>query len=111
MAVGEALSKVFDVINKVCAFVILVVLAISAINSIWTFIDNETVLAIFGYILRFGPLIVCSLVMVEFAIKRNILLQILIYLIIAVAVIFQFFPDTFNTMVGSITDATSALGL
>ncbi len=102
MAVGEALSKVFDVINKILAFVILVTLTITAINSIWPFIDNDTVLAVFGYILRFGPLIVCSLVMVEFAIKRNILLQILIYLIIAVAIIFQFFPDTLNDIANSL---------
>ena len=102
MAIGETLSKVFNVINTICAFIVLVVLALTAINANWTFISNETVLTIFEYILRFGPLIVCSLVMVEFAIKRNIILQIIIYLIIAVAVIFQFFPGTFDAIVDSI---------
>ena len=111
MALGETLSKVFDVLNKILAFLVIVAYVIFAINATWTFIDNEIVLKIIDGFMYYGPLVICGLVLIEFAIKRNILIQIVVYLLIALVVIFQFFPDTFNTMVGTITDATSALRL
>ncbi len=111
MALGESLSKVFDVITKILAFLVIVAYVIFAINANWTFVDNEIALKVINAFMYYGPLVICGLVLVEFAIKRNILIQIVIYLLIALVIIFQFFPDTFNTMVGSITDATSALGL
>lgn len=111
MALGETLSKVFDVLNKILAFLVIVAYVIFAINANWTFIDNEIVLKIIDGFMYYGPLVICGLVLIEFAIKRNILIQIVVYLLIALVVIFQFFPDTFNTMVGTITDATSALRL
>ena len=102
MVLGETLSKVFDCLNKLLAFVVLVAYVVFAINANWTFINNETVLAVINAIMRYGPLVICGLVMVEFAIKRNLIIQILVYAIIAIAIIFQFVPDTFNAMVTQI---------
>jgi len=50
----------------------------------------------------YGPLAICSLVMLEFAAKRNIIIKIVVLAVIAVALIFQFFPDTFNWVVDKI---------
>lgn len=105
MAVGETLSKVFDFLNKFLAFVVIVAYVIFAINANWTFINNDVVLSIINAIMRYGPLAICGLVLVEFAIKRNIIIQIVVYALIALAVIFQFFPDTFAAMVTQINGA------
>lgn len=102
MALGESLSKVFDFLNKLLAFVVIVAYVLFAINANWTFINNDVVIEIINAIMRYGPLVICGLVLIEFAIKRNLIIQILIYALIAVAVIFQFFPDTFNAMVTQI---------
>ncbi len=106
MALGEGLSKIFDILNKVLAFVVLLAYALFAINANWTFINNETFMTILEYIMYYGPLLICGLVMVEFAIKRNLIIQIVVYAIIAVVVIFQFFPDTFNSIADTINGLT-----
>ncbi|MBQ7977467.1 MAG: hypothetical protein IJ301_02590 [Clostridia bacterium] len=105
MALGETLSKFFDAANKILAFVVLLAYVLFAINANWTFIDNTTIIEIINAIMRYGPLVICGLVMIEFAIKRNLIIQIIVYAIIAVAVIFQFFPDTFAAMVTQINGA------
>ncbi len=105
MAVGESLSEVFDFLNKLLAFVVIVAYVVFAINANWTFIENETVLSVINGIMRYGPLAICGLVLIEFAIKRNLVIQIVVYALIALAVIFQFFPDTFNAMVSYVNGA------
>ena len=105
MAVGESLSEVFDFLNKLLAFVVIVAYVVFAINANWAFIENETVLSVINGIMRYGPLAICGLVLIEFAIKRNLVIQIVVYALIALAVIFQFFPDTFNAMVSYVNGA------
>ena len=105
MAVGESLSEVLDFLNKLLAFVVIVAYVVFAINANWTFIENETVLSVINGIMRYGPLAICGLVLIEFAIKRNLVIQIVVYALIALAVIFQFFPDTFNAMVSYVNGA------
>lgn len=100
--IGSVLSKIFDVINKICAFILVIVYVLFAINANWEFITNETVLEVIGYIMHYGPLVIVSLVCIEFAIKRNIALQIIVYLLLAVMIIFQFLPGTWDQIVGSI---------
>ncbi len=97
---GEGLSKLFDAINKLCAFVLIVVYVLFAINANWTFITNETALQIITYIMYYGPLVIVSLVAIEFAIKRTLITQIIIYALIAVMIIFQFVPGTWEYLVG-----------
>ncbi len=100
MAIGESLSKFFDVINKFLAFVVILAYVLFAINANWTFIPGDSVvMTVINMVMRYGPLAICGLVLVEFAIKRNLVIQIVIYALIALAVIFQFFPDTFHAMV------------
>ncbi len=103
MALGETLSKVFDVINKVLAFVVLLAYVLFAINANWPFYsDVNWLVQAIDIIRQFGPIVVCCLIMVEFAIKRNLLLQILVYALIALVIIFSCFPDTWNSIVSSI---------
>lgn len=98
--IGKALSKVLSIVNKIFAFAVLLTYALFAINLKWTFITNDTILNILEVIMHYGPLVICSLVLLEFALKRNIIIKIVVIAIIAIAIIFQFFPDTFNWVVG-----------
>ena len=96
----DAMSKVFDVINKVCAIVLLVTYVLFAFNANLDFIHNDVIMGLINFIMYYGPLIIAALVCVEFAIKRNIIIQIIIYALIALVVIFQFFPGTWNAFMG-----------
>lgn len=103
VGLGGALQKVFDALSKLCAFVLIIVYVIFAINSNWTFITNETVIKVIQYIMYYGPLVIASLVAIEFSIKRNIVLQILMYVLIAIMIIFQFFPGTWGSIVTAVS--------
>ncbi len=98
--IGKAVSKVLSIVNKVLAFAVILTYALFAINLKWTFITNDTILNILEVIMHYGPLVICSLVLLEFALKRNLIIKIVVIAIIAIAIIFQFFPDTFNWVVG-----------
>ena len=99
---GEALSKAFDSLNKFCAFVLIIAYVVFAINANWTFITNETINQVINYIMYYGPLVIISLVAIEFAVKRNLIVQIIVYALIAVMIIFQFFPDTWAQMIAMV---------
>ena len=96
---GASLQKHFDALSKLCAFVLVIAYVLFAINSNWEFINNETIANIITYVIYYGPLVIVSLVAVEFAVKRNIVVQILIYLLLAVMIIFQFFPGTWGNII------------
>lgn len=98
--VGQVISKILSVVNKILAFVVLLAYSLFAINLKWTFITNDTLLQILEIIMHYGPLVICSLVMLEFCVKRNIIVKIVVIAVIAIAIIFQFFPDTFNWVIG-----------
>ena len=99
MVVGNTLSKIIDIVDKFLAFVVLAAYAIFAINSNWEFITNEVILQIINYIMYYGPIGICCLVLLEFGVKRNSIIQIILFAIMAVVIVFQFFPDTFDAIV------------
>ncbi len=101
--IGDALSKILSVVNKILAFAVLLSYALFAINSNWVFITNDTIMSILQAIMHYGPLVMCGMIMVEFAIKRNIIIQIVVYAVIAVAIIFQFFPGTLDSIFSAIS--------
>ncbi len=105
--IGSALSKVFDAINKIAALVVMLSYVLWAINSNWEFITNDALIKTLEYIMYYGPIAVCSLVMLEFGVKRNIIIQIVIYAIIAIVVVFQFFPGTFDAILGNASSSSS----
>lgn len=98
---GSALQKVFDFLSKLCAFILVVTYVVFAINSNWEFITNETAVQVIQYIMYYGPLVIAALVAIEFAVKRSILVQVLIYVLVAAMIIFQFFPGTWQSIIAA----------
>ncbi len=98
MIFGDTLSKILSIVNKILAFAVLLAYALFAINMNWPFITNDTLISIIKGVMYYGPLAICGMVMIEFAIKRNIIIQLVVYAIIAIAIIFQFFPETLDAI-------------
>lgn len=98
MIFGDTLSKILSIINKILAFAVLLAYALFAINMNWPFITNDTLISVIKGVMYYGPLAICGMVMIEFAIKRNIIIQLVVYAIIAIAIIFQFFPETLDAI-------------
>jgi len=99
----EGLSKFFDILSKILALVALVTYALVIVDtSIVSFLTDANINTIILKILYYAPLFLVSIVSIEFAVKRNIVLQIIIYVIIAAVIIFSFFPETWQSILNLI---------
>lgn len=99
MSEKNGAAVIFDGLSKFCAVILLIAYVIFAINANWTFITNETVLKVISYIMYYGPLTIVALVGLEFASGKSFLTQLIVYVLIAAVIIFQFLPGTWGTII------------
>ena len=95
----ESLEKVFDVLGEILAFVTAVVWALVIIDQNFPFLPAKMV-NIFNVSKAWLLLALVGIVGLEATIKRNIIIRILFYLVLAVLIIFHCFPGTYDYLVG-----------
>ncbi len=95
----EKLEKVFDVLGEILAFVTAIVWVLVIIDQNFKFLPEQMV-NIFNVSKTWLLLALVGIVGLEATIKRNILIRILFYLILAVLIIFHFFPGTYDYLIG-----------
>jgi len=98
----KGLSGFFDVLGEILAFLTIVVYGLFVINANWPFIDNPDILNILAMIRFYAPLALVCIVGLEFAVKRSLIVQIVVYALIAAVIIFQFFPGTWDSILGAV---------
>ena len=92
------LEKVFDILGEILAFVTAVVWALVIIDQNFPFLPAKMV-DIFNIAKAWLLLALVGIVGLEATIKRNIIIRILFYLVLAVLIIFHCFPDTYTYLV------------
>ncbi len=95
----KGLEKVFDIIGEILAVALVVVFALMIINANFSFLPDE-VLNVFKIILNYGFLVLCAVVGLEAMAKRNFIFQIIFLALLALIVIFLFFPGTYENLIG-----------
>lgn len=99
----QKLSSVFDIIGEILAVVLVLVFAILLLNAEFDFLANaETFRRILEGIRGYGTLLLVAIVGLEAMVKRNFILFLIFAAIIALCVIFMFFPDARNYLTGLI---------
>ncbi len=95
----ESLEKVFDVLGEIVAIVTLIVWILVIINQNFHFLPTQIndILTVAKAWLLIG---LVAIVGFEATIKRNILIRIIFYLLLAVLIIFHFFPGTYEYLIG-----------
>ena len=100
----EVRKQVLDVIGMLAAVVTIIAYVVLCINAQWTFIDDGSfVLNVLKVIQTYAPLVVVGIVGLEAISKRSLLFQIIFIGLMAIVVIFLFFPDTYANLIGTIT--------
>ena len=95
----EKLEKVFDVLGEILAIATLIVWILVIINQNFHFLPTQ--MADILTVAKAWMLIaLVAIVGFEATIKRNILIRIIFYLLLAVLIIFHFFPGTYNYLIG-----------
>lgn len=95
-------EKLWDVLGEILAVVLVITYAVLIINANFPFIHNETVLMILDILRTYGSLALVGIVGLEAMSKRNFFFQIIFLALCAIVVIFLFFPDTYNNLIGTI---------
>jgi len=95
----ESLEKVFDVLGEILAFLTAVVWVLVIIDQNFHFLPAE-VGNIFNVSKTWLLLGLVGIVGLEATIKRNIIIRIFFYLILAILIIFHCFPGTYEYLIG-----------
>ena len=98
----KKMSKFWDVLGEILAVIFILSFAFMILNATFGWIQDPTVLQIFDYVRNFGALLIAGVVGLEAISKRNIVIQIIFIAIMAIIVIFLFFPGTYQNLIGLI---------
>ena len=88
------LEKIFDILGEICAVLTVVLYAVLIINANWTFIPEGLFFDILLVIKNYAALAVVLIVSFEAMVKRGFIFKIIFLVLLAVIVLFQFFPGT-----------------
>jgi predicted membrane-bound spermidine synthase len=95
----EKLEKVFDVLGELIAFVTAVVWALVIIDQNFSFLP-AVVVNVFNVVKAWLLLVLVGVVGFEATIKRNFIIRIIFYVILAILIIFHCFPGTYDYLIG-----------
>ena len=105
------LETVFDILGEILALVVAILWVISLLNINFGFLEKAPrfIPIAIEYTLRWATLILVGVVGVEFSMKRNIIIRIFFYLLLAVLIIFNCFPQVYNQLISYIGGNTNAV--
>lgn len=95
----ESLEKVLDVLGEILAFVTAVVWALVIINQNFPFLP-QVVVDVFNVVKAWLLLVLVGVVGLEATIKRNFVIRLIFYIVMAILIIFHCFPGTYDYLVG-----------
>lgn len=96
---NEKLEKVLDLLGEILGFLTVVLYAVLIINGTWQFIPQGTLYNILVVAKSYAALAVVAIVGLEAAVKRGFLFKLVFLILLAIIVIFQFFPGTWANVV------------
>lgn len=94
MAKNEGLEKALDLLGEILAFLTIALYAVLIVNANWNFIPEGTFYNILLVARSYASLAVVAVVGLECVVKRNFIIKLIFFILLAVVIIFQFFPGT-----------------
>ena len=90
----SVLEKIFDILGEIMAVLTVTLYAVLIVNANWAFIPEGTFLNILLFIKNYAALAVVLIVSFEAMVKRGFILKLVFLILLAIIVLFQFFPGT-----------------
>ncbi|MBQ3214162.1 MAG: hypothetical protein IJB10_04080 [Clostridia bacterium] len=91
---NEGLEKILDTLGEILAFVTVALYAVLIVNATWTFIPQGTFFNILLVAKNYASLAVVAVVGLEAVVKKGFILKLIFIILLAIVIIFQFFPGT-----------------
>ena len=95
-------EKLFDILGEILAVVLVLAYAVLIIDSNFDFIPDGTFMNILQILRTYGSLALVGIVGLEAMSKRNLLFQIIFLALIALIVVFLFFPGTYESFINMV---------
>ena len=95
----KCFSKFWDIIGEILAVLLVLVYAALNINADFSFIPEGTIMNILEVARTYGSLLLVAIVGLEAMSKRNIIFQIIFLALLALIVVFIFFPGTYENLI------------
>ena len=92
-------EKFFDIIGEILAVVLVLVYVVLILNANFSFIPEGVFLNILEILRTYGSLILVGVVGLEAMCKRNLVFQIIFIALLALIVVFLFFPGTYENLI------------
>ena len=103
-AVKQKISGVFDIIGEILAVLLVLVFALLIINANFNFLDKVPWLfKALTVVKEYGGLLLIAIVGIEAMVKRNIFFLIIFLALLALVIIFLFFPGTYQNFINLIS--------
>lgn len=97
----QTMEKVFDIIGEILAVIYVIVFALLLIDAQLPFISKvDWLYNIFKIIWQYGAFVIAVIVGLEAMVKRNFLFFLVFCLLVAICIIFLFFPKTYENLIG-----------
>ena len=94
----KKMEKVFDILGEILAVLLVVVFALLIVNATFEFLPDG-VLNVFEVIRNYGSLVLIAVVGLEAMSKRNFIFHIIFLALLALIVVFLFFPGTYDNLI------------
>lgn len=99
---GNGLSDILNILAETIAFFTIVLYLVLLINANWTFITSDSALNVLNVLKFYAPLALLLVVGLQVTSKQPFVVRIIFYIAIALIIVFQFFPATWDNFVGII---------
>lgn len=97
---GNGLSDILGLLAETIAFFTIALYLVLIINANWSFISSGSLLNVLNILKFYAPLALLLVVGLQVTSKQPFLVRIIFYIAIAIIVIFQFFPGTWDNFIG-----------
>ena len=97
---GNGFDALLGLLAETIAFFTIALYFVLVINANWTFIDNVSIMNILNALKIYAPLALLLVVGLQVTSKQPFVIRIIYYAVIAVIIIFQFFPATWSNFIG-----------
>ncbi len=107
----ENLSKIFLFLGGIFAIIVAALWIVSVLNASFGFLKDapDALVITIEFILRWATLILVGVVGLGFTLKRNIIIRIIFYLLLAALIIIHFFPQVYDQLIKTVTSNKDAI--
>lgn len=108
------LEKVFDFLGEIIAFFVVAIWAVVILNKNFGFLNSvDQLRVVFEIVLEWALIVLLTVVGLECTIKRNILIRIIFYLLLAVVILGHCFEGAYNNIIQYIpgSNVTTTTGI